>query len=101
MDALNIYDELNQSIDCNPEENYEVFLKLIKDVKDKCLPKKVVKYNKKKLKKSKWMTSALLKSINTKNQLHKEWIKTDINDLNFFLGEKMNLSHIITPFDAV
>ena len=71
MDALNICDELNQSIDGNPEENYEVFLKLIKDVKDKCLPKKVVKYNKKKHKKSKWMTSALLKSINTKNQLYK------------------------------
>ena len=38
MDALNIYDELNQSIDGNPEEHYEVFLKFIKDVKDKCLP---------------------------------------------------------------
>ena len=61
MDALNICDELNQSIDGNQEENYEVFLKLIKDVKDKCLPKKVGKYNKKKHKKSKWMTSALLK----------------------------------------
>ena len=32
MDALNICDERNQSIDGNPEENYEVFLKLIKDV---------------------------------------------------------------------
>ena len=54
------------------------------DVKDKCLPKKVVKYNKK----SKWMTSAFLKSINTKNQLYKEWIKTDVNDLNFFSQRK-------------
>ena len=52
MDALNISDELNQSIDGNPEENYRVFLKLIKGVKDKCLPKKVVKYNKKKHKKT-------------------------------------------------
>ena len=32
---MNICDELNQSIDSNPEENYEVFLKLIKDVQDK------------------------------------------------------------------
>ena len=53
-------DELNKSFDGNPEENYEVFLKLIKDVKDKSLPKKVVKYNKKKYKKCKWMTSALV-----------------------------------------
>ena len=96
MDALNMYDELNQSIIGNPEENYEVFQKLIKDVKDKCLPKKVVKYNKKKHKKSKWMTSALLKSINTTNQLYNEWIKTDL-----YLDEKMNSSHIITLFKAV
>ena len=61
MKTLNIYDKLNKSIDSNPEENYEIFLKSIKDVKNKCLPKKVVKYNKKKHKKCKWMTSALLK----------------------------------------
>ena len=74
MQTLNVYDELNKSIDSNPEHNYEVLLKSIKDVKDKCLQKKVlnitktgVKYNKKKHKKSKWMTSALLKSINIKN----------------------------------
>ena len=46
MDALNIYSELNKSIDGNPEENYNVFLKLIKDFKDECLPKIVVKYKK-------------------------------------------------------
>ena len=34
------------------------------------------------------MTSALLKSINTKNQLYKEWIKTDVNDLNIFSRRK-------------
>ena len=28
MDALNIYDELNKSIDGNPEENHEVFSKI-------------------------------------------------------------------------
>ena len=34
------------------------------------------------------MTSALLKSINTKNQLYKEWIKTNVNDLNLFSRRK-------------
>ena len=43
--------------------------------------KKVVKYNKKKHKKSKWMTTAILKSINIKNQLYKKWIKTDVNNI--------------------
>ena len=81
MQTLNVYDELNKSIDSNPDHNYEVLLKSIKDVKDKCLPKKVVKYNKKKHKKSKWMTFALLKSINIKQQLYKKWIKTDVNNV--------------------
>ena len=53
-----------------------------------CLNKKVVKHNKKKHKKSKWMTSALLKSINTINQLYREWFKTDLNDLNLFSRRK-------------
>ena len=88
MDALNICDELSQSIDGNPEENFDFFLKMIKDVKDKYIPKKVVKFHKKKHKKSKWMTSALLKSINTTNQLYKEWIKTDVNDFNLYSRRK-------------
>ena len=88
MKTLNIYDKLNESIDCNPEENYEVFLKSIKTVKNKCLPKKVVKYNKKEHKKCKWITSALLKSINTKNELYKNWIKTDITNVDLYSRHK-------------
>ena len=72
METLIVYDELSKSIDSNREHNYEVLLKSIKNVKGKCLPKKVVNYNKKKRKKSKWMISALLKSINIKNQLYKK-----------------------------
>ena len=34
------------------------------------------------------MASALLKSINTKNQLYKEWIKTGVNYLNLFSRRK-------------
>ena len=88
MKTLNIYDELNKSIDSNPEEHYEVFVKSMKDVKNKCLPKKVVKYNKKKHKTCKRMTSALWKSINTKNQLYKDWIKTDINNVDLYSRRK-------------
>ena len=43
---------------------------------------------KKETQKSKWMTFALLKSINTKNQLYKEWIKTDVNDLDLYSRRK-------------
>ena len=46
MQTLNVYDELNKSIDSNPKHNYEVLLKSIKDVKDKCLPKKLLNITK-------------------------------------------------------
>ena len=41
-----------------------------------------LKFNKKIRKKCKWMTSTLLKSSNSKNQVYKEWIKIDVNDLD-------------------
>ena len=46
--------------------------------------KKVAKFNKKKHEKSKWMTSALFKSMNTKNKVYKEWIKTDVNNVELY-----------------
>ena len=78
MQTLNVYNILNKSIDSNLEHNYEILLKSIKDVKETCLPKKGVKYNKKKHKKSKWMTSTLLKSINRKNNYTKSGLKHKI-----------------------
>ena len=37
------------------------------------------------------MTSALLKSINTKKQLYKEWIKTDVNNVELYSRLKEEL----------
>ena len=48
--------------------------------KEKHLPKKTVKFNKRKHKKSKWMTYGILKSINTKDKLYKKIVKADIHD---------------------
>ena len=49
-------------------------MKLIQDAKNLHFPKKTVKFNKKKHKKSKWMTYGILKSINKK-----------IDYINYFL----------------
>ena len=45
--------------------------------KNKHLPMKSVRYQKRKHKKSKWMTTGILNSINTKNRLYKTLLKTD------------------------
>ena len=43
----------------------------------------MVKFDKRKHKKAKWMTNGLLKSINKKDRLYKKRIRTDIDDLQY------------------
>ena len=81
---LNIYDKLNKNINCCPQDNYEVLASLVKFAKEKHLPSKIVKYNKRKHMKSKWMTDAILKSINTKDKLYIKFIQTDTEDEHLY-----------------
>ena len=68
----------------SPRVNYELFSNLVKVAKEKHLPIKRVKYNKRKHKKSKWMTTALLNLINTKDRLYKIMIQSDWQDITFY-----------------
>ena len=80
LEELNIYDQLETPLNTNPQENYATFLNMVNIAKNKHLPKKVVRFNKKKHKKTKWLTNAILKSINTKDTMYKTLIKTNIED---------------------
>ena len=71
LDSMKIYDKLNQNINESPEDNYNRFANLVNSAREKHLPTKMVKYNKKKHKKSCWMTYGILESINNKNKLYK------------------------------
>ena len=51
LEELNIYEKLHTSVDRWPEENYGILLKLLSTAKDKHLPTKIVKFNRKKNKK--------------------------------------------------
>ena len=53
---------------------------MVNIAKNKHLLKKVVRFNKKRHKKAKWLTNRILKSINTKDIMYKTLIKTDIED---------------------
>ena len=46
------------------------------------------------------MTSALLKSINTKNQLYKDWIKTDVNNVDLYSRRKEEFKSYYTLKEA-
>ena len=63
----NIYDRMLQPLDTNSNDNYEIFITHFQLAKDKHLPMKSVRYQKRKHKKSKWMTNGILNSINTKD----------------------------------
>ena len=53
---VHIYHQLLEMNEANLEEKYEKLAAILKCAKDKHMPKQIVKYNKKKHKKSKWMT---------------------------------------------
>ena len=59
----------------NHNDNYEIFITLYQLAKNKQLPMKSVRYQKRKHKKSKWMTTGILNSINTKDGLYKSYIE--------------------------
>ena len=71
---------MHQPLDTNPNDNYEIFTTHFQLAKDKHLPMKSVRYQKRKHKKSKWMTTGILNSINTKDRLYKTLLKTGTNN---------------------
>ena len=79
LDEFNIYNHLQTAIGSSPDVNYDTMLELLSTVKDKHLPKKWVKFNRKKHKMAKWMTNGILKSINTKHRLYKKLVKMDVD----------------------
>ena len=74
-----IYDRMHQPLDTNPSDNYEIFITLFQLAKNNHLPMKSVRYQKRKHKKSKWMTTGILNSINTKDGLYETLLETDTN----------------------
>ena len=67
LTSLNICDKLDKKLSSDPNNNYEILSGLLKYAREKHLPKKTVKYQKKRHKKSKWISNRILKSINTKD----------------------------------
>ena len=84
LETLNISDQLNPRYNSNIQENYETFSYLVNYAKELHLSKKMVKYNKTKHKKCKWMTDDILKSINTRDKLYKRLVQTDLGNCDLY-----------------
>ena len=82
--SMKICENLNQNVNENPEDHYCRFARSLNSAKEKHLQPKIVKYNKRRLKKCCWMSYRILESINTKNRLYKRFIQTDKNNVALF-----------------
>jgi len=92
FDELNkIEFRLDQNPYANPNRNYNIFIDHIKNLKQNIMPRKRVKFNRKKHRKNPWMTTDILKSINSKDKLYKK-LKHTSPDNPDFIPMKINLN---------
>ena len=72
LQNIDLTTKLNQNPLSNPSKNYDTFINILANIQQRVLPKTRVKFNKKKHKKSQWMSRGILNSINSKVKLYKK-----------------------------
>ena len=75
--ALNIHEDLEQNIQSDPNANYASLVKKVTEVKSKFIPNRLVKFNKHRHKKNKWITNGILRSIKYRDNLHMKLRRLD------------------------
>ena len=73
---LQLFYQLYHNPNGNPNGNYETLITNIQNVKVICMPSKTVTFRKEKHKKTTWITSGIIKSINQNNLLYKRLKRT-------------------------
>ena len=88
MECDRVMHMIAEIICIDPNNNYELFAQLIKYAREKHIPRVEVRNQKKKHKRSKWLTNEILNSINTKDRLYKTLMQTDTDDVELFNRRK-------------
>jgi hypothetical protein len=70
LNTNRIYDHLDKNISADPNKNYEIFHQHITIAKEKHMPTILVKFNKYRHKKNKWITFAIIRSIKYRDSLY-------------------------------
>ena len=89
LNQQNIYSKLYHNGEATVNENCEIFINILLEAKNKHIPKIMRKYNKRKDKKEKWITSELLNQINLKNDMYVEW-KSQSTSIDIYNSRKIN-----------
>ena len=82
--SKNIMDLLDTNIYAiDPNENYEVLERTLKEVHTECFPERIVRFNDKKHKKIPWITTGILNSINRRNKLYRVLKQTKTDAISY------------------
>ena len=57
LQNLNLFEQISSNTSADPNTNFENFMNVLSQAKQKCMPKKLVKFDKKRHKRSPWMTN--------------------------------------------
>ncbi len=71
--SQDIYSKLDTNLKSEPNTNCKILLETIIHAKSIHMPRKRVKFNKRKHKREKWMTDELLHMVNKKNKMYVDW----------------------------
>ena len=87
-----VFEHLDTDIHiADPNQNYNVLENALTESYSACFPERVVRFNKKKHKKTPWITAGILKSINHRNKLYKNLKQTQIDAINY-VAKKANFN---------
>ena len=87
----NVIDKLDL-INPDPNTNYEILEKELKESHHECFPVRTVKFNAKRHKKKSWMTLGILRSINHRNTMYKK-LKQMRSDSENYVIKRSNFNH--------
>ena len=73
---LGLYDFDSKLTKVSPDENYDIFDNILKDLREKHFPLKIMKFNRYKHKRNNWITKGLLNSIKFRDKLYIKLKKT-------------------------
>ena len=85
---LEIHNKLDDTVDGDPNHNYEIISTLLQNAESKHIPKRIKKFNKRPHKKERWITDEILSQVLKKNGMYVDWKTTPISHPDY---EKVKL----------
>ena len=90
-----MFSQFDLSLDANPNDNYNILSSILQQAKNRHIPKKIQRLNRRKHCIEPWMNKELLTLINKKNDKYRDWKSTnndveyEVKKINFKTFEKI------------